>query len=290
MTTIKKLSPTQFPPSLLEIPEPPETLYLRGELPDPEKFTYLSVVGSRKYSRYGKEACEKLVEGLRGYPIVIVSGLALGIDAIAHRAALDAGLSTVALPGSGLSPEVLYPRNHAALAEEIVRKGGALLSEFEPDFRATEWSFPQRNRLMAGLSKAVLIVEAEERSGTLITARLALDYNRDVLSVPGEIFSPNAQGTNRLIRQGATPITTSEELLRALGFEPEAGTDSRVAESLESASPAELKLWEFLSEPISRDELLEKSGQSAGSVNTTLSLLEIKGLITEEMGEIRRKI
>src|SRR3989344_5297892 len=158
---IKKLTSGNFPPQLLEIPQPPKELF---------------IVGSRKYTTYGKEACEKLIEGLRGYPIVIVSGLALGIDSIAHKKALDVGLTTIAFPGSGLDPKVLYPATNAHLAERIVEAGGAVISEFEPDFRATPWSFPQRNRLMAGISDAVLVIEAEQKSGTLITSRLATEY------------------------------------------------------------------------------------------------------------------
>ncbi len=287
--SIKKLSPPSFPAALREIADPPKELWLRGTLPGDEN-VFLSVVGSRKYSRYGKDACENLIAGLRGYPIIIVSGLALGIDGIAHKAALDADLVTLAIPGSGLHPDVLYPRIHAELAEEIVARGGALLSEFEPNFRATEWSFPQRNRLMAGIARAVLIIEAENKSGTLITARLALDYNRDVLAVPGEIFSPNAEGTNRLIRQGATPITSSEELLRALGFEPNETGKEAAEIFLREATETEQNLWKLLGESITRDELIEKSGMTARDFNTALSLLELKGLITEELGEIRRKI
>ena len=120
--------------------------------------------------------------------------LLLGIDSIAHRSALDAGLKTIAVPGSGLDDDALYPREHLQLAREIVEKGGALVSEYEPDFKATTWSFPRRNRIMAGLSKAVLVVEAERPSGTLITARLALDYGRDVFAVPGSIFSETSRG------------------------------------------------------------------------------------------------
>ncbi|MFA5841938.1 MAG: DNA-processing protein DprA [Candidatus Paceibacterota bacterium] len=287
MIQIRKLSPSSFPSALREIADPPKELWLRGELPDETENVFLTVVGSRKYSRYGKEACEKLITGLRGYPIVIVSGLALGMDGIAHRAALDTGLKTVAVPGSGIHPDVIHPRTNFQLAEEIIKTGGAILSEYEPEFRATIWSFPRRNRIMVGLSKAVLVIEAEEKSGTLITARLALDYNRDVLTVPGEIFSPNASGTNRLIRQGATPVTSSEELLRELGFEPNngMGPDYNV---LTDATPDEQKLWGILSEPFERNELLTASGLSIQDFNTALTLLEIKSLITEELGEIRR--
>lgn len=288
MIKIKKLSPQSFPSALREIADPPRELYLRGELPDENEYVFLTVVGSRKYSRYGKEACEKLIAGLRGYPIVIISGLALGMDGIVHRAALDNNLPTIAVPGSGIHPNVIHPRTNSQLAEEILKAGGAILSEYEPEFRPTIWSFPRRNRIMAGLSKAVLIIEAEDKSGTLVTARLALEYNRDVLAVPGEIFSPNASGTNRLIRQGATPITSSEELLRALGFEPNENTAPN-SDTLSDASPDEQELWKLLSESMERNELMTESGLSIQDFNTALSLLEIKGLITEELGEIRRK-
>ncbi|NCU28960.1 MAG: DNA-protecting protein DprA, partial [Candidatus Moranbacteria bacterium] len=183
MQDIIKLKPDEFPPQLLEIPQPPKNLYIRGKLPDPD-LTYLAIVGSRNYTSYGKDICEKLIKGLKGYPIVIVSGLALGIDSIAHKMALSVGLKTIAFPGSGLSDKAIYPKTNIFLAQEIIENDGCLISEFEPDFISTLYSFPQRNRLMAGMSKAVLIIEAEEKSGTLITARLALDYNKDVLAVP----------------------------------------------------------------------------------------------------------
>ncbi|KKU81296.1 MAG: protecting protein DprA protein, partial [Parcubacteria group bacterium GW2011_GWA1_47_8] len=130
---IRRLLPEEFPPALLEIPQVPQELFIAGELPDPHGYYYLCVVGSRKYTSYGREALERIITGLAGYPIVIVSGLALGIDALAHRAALDTGLLTIAVPGSGLAPDVLYPRTNLALAREILTNGGALLSEFESD-------------------------------------------------------------------------------------------------------------------------------------------------------------
>ena len=179
-SSIRTIKTAEFPESLKEIPQVPEKLYIVGTLPDPHAYYYLSVVGSRKYTSYGREAAERIIKGLAGYPIVIVSGLATGIDGIAHRAALDAGLLTVAFPGSGLDASVLYPRTNLALAKEIVEAGGALVSEFEPNFRAAPWTFPQRNRLMAGISQGTLVIEAEERSGTLITARLAVEYNKNV--------------------------------------------------------------------------------------------------------------
>ena len=284
---LRNLSKKEFPKRLLEIADPPERLYIRGKLP-PEEYKYLAVVGSRKYSEYGKEAVEKLIQGLRGYPVVVVSGLALGIDSIAHRAALNAGLATLAVPGSGLDPKVLYPASHAALAEKIVSAGGALLSEFEPNFKPTAYSFPQRNRIMAGLSDAVLVVEAELKSGTLITSKYATEYNRDVFTIPGSIFSKTSAGPHMLIRLGATPITSSTELLEALGFsltEP----STLNPDSYNDCSPDEKKVIALLQNPTPRDELLRSLGMSAREANTLLSVMEIKGLIKESMGEIHLK-
>lgn len=213
---IRKLRGSEFPRALLEIPEPPKNLWIIGDLPDEEKSVYLCVVGSRKNTPYGREACERIISGLRGYPISIVSGFAIGIDTIAHKTAMRAGLKTIVLPGSGLSQEVIYPKRNIHMVDEIIKNGGCLLSEFEPDFKATVWGFPRRNRLMAGISKATLVIEAAERSGTLITANLAVEYNRDLMAVPGSVFSVSSKGTNRLIHDGATPVTCSEDLIENL--------------------------------------------------------------------------
>jgi DNA processing protein len=285
MDDIYKLKPEQFPKPLLEIPQPPKTLYIRGKLPSADMI-YLAVVGSRKYTSYGKDICQKLIYGLKGYPIVIVSGLAIGMDSIAHRAALDAGLITVSFPGSGLDNSVLHPRSNIRLAQEIVDKGGCLISELQPSWKATLYSFPQRNRLMAGISKAVLIIEAEEKSGSLITARMALDYNRDVFAVPGSAFSSNSDGTNKLIKQGAIPVTSSDDVLIALGFEVEKPKLSD-KEKYADCSKEELKIIELLREPVERDELIRISGMNTAEANALLSMMEIKELIKEELGEIR---
>lgn len=282
MSTIRKLTIAEFPPQLLELPQPPKTLYLTGALPPKEKIL-LTVVGSRKYTSYGKMACEKIILGLTGYPIAIVSGLALGIDTIAHRAAIEAGLKTIAVPGSGLSEKALYPASNLTLAKEIIAHGGALLSEFPPDFRATQWSFPQRNRIMAGLSRGVLIVEAGEKSGTLITARLALDYNRDVYAVPGSIFSDSAHGSNTLIKRGATPVASSADLLTALGFETEQENFAAKA-AKENANPEEILILELLQEPLPRDTIIQALGRPTHEINMLLSIMELKGLIKEELG------
>ncbi len=278
----------EFPPSLLEIPQVPDHLYIRGELPSPIDYIYVSVVGSRKHTSYGKDVCEKLIRGLKGYPVVIVSGLALGIDSIAHKTALEVGLPTIAVPGSGLNDAVLYPASNRGLAELILKKEGCLLSEFDPSFKATVWSFPQRNRIMAGISRAVLIIEAEEKSGTLITARMALDYNRDVLVVPGSIFSDASKGTNKYIRLGATPITSAEDILEALGLLEENTPTQQSFAEIESLTDDEKVIMSLLSEPIARDELIARSGFATPQASALISILEIKGLITENLGKIQK--
>ncbi len=287
MEDIVLLTGDEIPAPLLEIPQPPKRLFMRGKLPDPD-MTYLAVVGSRNFTSYGKDMCQRLIFGLKGYPIVIISGLALGIDTIAHRAALDAGLITISMPGSGLDNSALHPKTNIKLAQEIVDAGGCLISELEPQWKATLYSFPQRNRLMAGISKAVLIIEAEEKSGTLITARMALDYNRDVLVVPGSALSSNSKGTNGLIRQGATPVTTSEELLDALGFVVEKKKQTE-KEKYADCGKDEMKIINLLhDESLPRDELIRASGMDTGTANALLSIMEIKELIKEEYGEIRK--
>lgn len=275
----------QLPKRLREISDPPKKLYIRGNLP-PEEHKWLAVVGARKNSQYGKDVCEKLIAGLRGQPIVIVSGLAMGIDSIAHRSALDAGLPTLAVPGSGLDDKVLYPSLNKSLANKILESGGALLSEFEPNYKATTWSFPQRNRIMAGLCDAVLVVEAEIKSGTLITSRLATEYNREVFTVPGSIFSKNSEGPNMLIRLGATPIRNSEDILEAFGLLTDEAKQKNLDLKYTDCSTEEMKIVEALATPLSRDDLAEKLKISASELNTLLSILEIKGLVKESLGEI----
>lgn len=280
------LSPNDFPRRLKEITDPPKKLYIKGELPR-EDYKWLCVVGSRKYSPYGKAVCENLIAGLAGLPVVIVSGLALGIDGIAHRSALSAGLKTVGVPGSGLSPEVLYPSASRSLADDILRSGGALISEFEPDFKATQWSFPQRNRIMAGLSDAVMVIEAELKSGTLITSRLATDYNRDVFAVPGSIFSTTSEGPHMLIQKGAAVVSSTAALREALGFTENKNSELS-ARNHSDCSPDEKKILEILKTPMPRDLLADSLDMPFSKLNTIISVLEIKKLIKEEMGELRR--
>ena len=279
-SSIRQLSKNEFPALLKEIPDPPKQLYIIGKLPKKET-KHLCVVGSRKYSSYGKEVCEHLISGLRGYDIAIVSGLALGVDALAHRAALYAGLPTIGIPGSGLGASVLYPSTNRGLAKNIVEHGGALISEFEENESATPYSFPKRNRLMAGMSHATLVIEAGERSGTLITSRLATDYNREVLTVPHPIFSKTAHGPSMLLKLGATPVTGSDDILQALGIEK---TLKNKNVQLKDLSNNEKRVIEFLENPIPKDELLRELNMPTQDANVLISLMEIKGIIKEQFG------
>lgn len=288
MPPIEKLGREDFPPLLSEIPDPPKQLYVRGKLPSAE-YAYLTVVGSRAMSPYGKQACDFLIRGLRGYKVAIVSGLAYGVDAQAHKAALEATLPTIAVPGSGLDESVLYPRAHLNLARGIVQsglhgQGGALLSEFEPTMKASDYTFPQRNRIMAGLSKAILLIEAKERSGTLITARLAAEYNRELLVVPGSIFSEGSRGTHQFLKLGATPVTSPEDILNVLGI----AAQNRQEEVPADVSDDERKVLEIIETPCAREHLVGALELSVSEANVLISTMEIKGLIVEELGIIRR--
>ncbi len=279
---IENLRRSDYPALLNEITDPPPSLRIIGTLPATEK--YLAVVGSRKYSEYGKAVCEKLIAGLRGYSITIVSGLALGIDSIAHRSALGANLPTVAIPGSGLHPKHLYPSQHRGLAREIVEHGGALLSEFPDEHPSFAWNFPQRNRIIAGMSHATLVIEAELKSGTLITSKYAIGYNRDVFTVPHSIFSKTSEGPHMLLRLGATPITQSSDIITALGLRPR--DELLTLRDYTGCSTDELEVIDLLHEPLSRDEIIRTLGKPVYVTQTILATMEIKGLITEMMGEV----
>ena len=281
---LKLLTPSEFPPLLRQIPDAPKKLYVRGELPSTER-AWLCVVGSRAITNYGRQVCRHLIEGLRGYPIVIVSGLAYGVDAEAHKAALEADLPAVAVPGSGLDWDILYPRANVNLAKEILKAGGALLSEFEPDTKAADWTFPKRNRIMAGLCNATLIIEARELSGTLITARLTVEYNRELLVVPGSIFSDESKGTHQFLRLGATAVTSAEDILVALGIAKREGENLTSLRA--DLSTEELRVIEIIRAPIPREELVQALELPITEANVLLSTMEIKGLITEELGLVR---
>jgi DNA processing protein len=287
---IKKVNPEDFPKLLKEIPSPPKEIYVVGNYPN-ENSHFLAVVGTRKFSNYGKDVCEKLIAGLAGHNFVIVSGLALGIDAIAHSTALRAGIPTVAVPGSGLSDKVIHPHSHLKLSKEIVDAGGCLLSEFPPDYPAGLHTFPQRNRIIAGLTTATLVIEAPNKSGALITSKFALDFNRDVMAVPGPIFNENSKGTNGLIRRGAIPITCAEDILDAFDVVIDLpGQNLKLDFSTQGFSEIEKEILENLREPTSKDDLIRKLGKPATLVNPALTMMQINGFIKESGGEIFKNI
>ncbi len=282
-----------FPSLLREINDPPEKLFIHGNISPllDKQIKILCIVGSRKYSNYGKAITERLIKEISEYKICIVSGLALGIDSIAHRAAIEAGLYTIAFPGSGLDPKAIYPPSHRRLAEEIVGSGGALLSEFENDQIAQDWTFPQRNRLMAGISHGTLLVEARSKSGSMITARRAMEYNRDVAIVPGEIYDPLREGPHSLMRDGAVPITSSDDLLEFLGFARREGQSRLLLKGnnvYESLGENEKKIISLLQiESRNRDSLARELSIDTRKINMAISSLELEGYIKEEGGNLK---
>lgn len=293
MPPIQYIPKHLIPARLARIHPPLRRLYCRGTMPDFDKYRCLAVVGARRHSDYGERVCRSLIRQLRGYPIMIISGLAVGIDSVAHEAALENNLLTVAIPGSGLEEHVIYPKTKLPLAREIIEKGGCLLSEYSSDEPTGPWVFPERNRVMAGLADAVLIIEATRQSGTSITARLALDYNKEVLAVPGSIFSPLSEGPHFLLQQGAIPCSSARDIVEALGLfwqDAEAVAQEEKDEEQQTlfstCTDAEKKLLTLL--PSTRDELMRSLSKPMQEVQMMISLLEIKGVIKEEAGKIHK--
>ncbi len=282
---------------LFELHDVPKQLYVRGTLPEVTFDEYgratpriLTIVGSRKCTSYGKNVIKKLVSGLLGEDVIILSGLALGIDGTAHKEALASNLTTIAIPGSGLDTKVLYPSTHKALAEEILARSGALISELEDTTPSAPWTFPMRNRVMAALSDAVLIIEAEEKSGTLITARQALELGRDIGAVPGDIFSPTVQGTHLLIKDGAYPITCTDDLLALLHLSKREAGEGAQENLFDSLNEHESTILLLLREPIQKDTLFIQTNLSPSDFLSAFSTLEMMGYIEETFGEVRKVV
>lgn len=270
------ISDPDYPPLLKQIYDPPFCLFIRGRL---SAENCLAVVGSRKFSIYGKQVAENLTEELAKRGITIVSGLALGIDSIAHESALRQNGKTIAVLGSGVDPLHIAPANHAALAERIIGKNGAIISEYPPGTMPSKYSFPQRNRIIAGLSMGVLVIEAAEKSGSLITAQCALDNGREVFAVPQNITSPTSFGTNNLIKSGARAITGVEDIIEALNIEKTI-TSVENRKNPPTLSPTETILMASITrEPIHIDEIIKAGALPSNIVNGTLTLLEMKGII-----------
>jgi DNA processing protein len=263
-----------YPPRLKELPLPPPVLYARGGLSEADGLA-VAIVGTRKTTAYGREAARMFAGVLAAGGITVVSGLARGIDAEAHAAALERGGRTLAVLGCGA--DVVYPPEHARLSRRI-SENGALLSDYPPGTPPDAANFPPRNRIIAGLALATLVVEAGEESGALLTARYAADYGRDVFAVPGSIFSPASRGCNRLISDGAAPAVSPEDLLAALDL-------PRIAPALQMRmtvpeSPVEEKILAALgSEPMHIDRLRASVGLPVETVSGALAMMELKGMV-----------
>mgnify|MGYP000016285402 CR=1 FL=1 len=255
----------------------PTRLFLRGQLP---KTPGVAVVGTRRITPYGRACTELLVRELVRLGVPVVSGLALGIDGVAHETAVEGGGMTVAIIGGGIDDRSISPSSHAGLAKRILESGGAIMSEYPPGAPSLPHHFPERNRLIAALSRAVLVIEAPHKSGAMITAKLALDMGREVWAVPGAITQENSQGPNELIRNGATPINGPDDLAQALGFEVRNGGRQGRLFPMEDLPPPERAVAEKLATGIDTADALSRALQlSVTAVSGVLTALELKGLV-----------
>lgn len=275
-----------YPPLLKEIHNPPFLLYARGNC-DCLKLPLLAIVGSRKLTSYGKQVAYSLAKDLARAGICVVSGLAFGIDATAHRGALDAQGKTIAILGNSVDTASIYPQSHHNLAAEIIASGGMVMSEFPIPTRASTGTFPARNRIMAGMSLGTIVIEAAEKSGSLITANFAVEYNRDVFAVPGSIFSQQSAGCNQLIKRGAKLVTCAQDILEEIGIvienyiQKENSTSSHL-----QLSPEENLILSVLSpEPAHIDIIIKATKLETSTISSALAILEIKGAVKDIGGQ-----
>lgn len=272
-----KLGQKDYPKRLADIKKPPEKLFYQGDL-DPTIFDKcLAVVGTRQMTDYGKEVADKFVRPVAQAGVTIVSGFMYGIDAAAHRACLEVGGRTIAVLGCGI--DIIRPKRHADLKKKIIAGGGLMISELPADHPAFRWTFVKRNRIISGLSQAVMVVEAPKKSGSLITANFAFDQERTVLAVPGPVTSSVTKGTSKLIKQGATLVSSPEDILKAVDvsldvLEKSEDTDAKGLTLAEKKVIASLGKQRMSVDKIARE--LEKP---VGEVGQTISMLSLKGLI-----------
>lgn len=271
----------EYPPYLREIPKPPPLLYVKGKFQDIDRFA-VAVVGTRRLTSYGRQITRELVSGLVSSGVTVVSGLARGIDGIAHKAALDFGGRTLAVLGSGV--DRIYPAEHQGLAEKIVaEQKGAVISEYGLGVKPDARNFPQRNRIISGLSLGVIVVEAGQRSGALITSKFALEQGREVFAVPGNINSPASKGPNRLIQDGAKLVAGVEDVLEELNLKmvfEQAAVQMALPDSAEEAA----LIAQLSSQPIHIDELSRAANLPSSLVGSTLTMMELKGMVQQVGG------
>ncbi|MFA7286376.1 MAG: DNA-processing protein DprA [Patescibacteria group bacterium] len=273
-----------YPALLKEIPDAPHLFFYRGVLPlnKPVEPT-IAIVGTRKMTEYGKVAALHLTQALAKNELTTVSGLARGIDAIVHEATLEVGGRTIAVLGSSIAESDIYPPEHRQLATKIVESGGLLMSEYPPGVGPSQHHFPERNRIIAGLSLGTLVIEAPLKSGALITARLALDYNREILAIPGRITEENAAGCNALLHDGAHVITGAQDVFVALGLEPRVAPTKKLNQQLSATAT---NIMAALShEPIYFDDLAARCSLSTTILATELLSLELSGLVRDVGGK-----
>jgi DNA processing protein len=271
-------SDSRYPAWLRMVPDPPAVLWVRG---DPGVFdqTSVAIVGSRGASQYAKTVARRLAAGLAGAGVAVTSGMARGVDGAAHAGCLDAGGRTIAVLGTGV--DIVYPPEHGELAQRIAN-AGLLVSELEPGAPPNAWHFPKRNRIISGLSRAVVVVEASEKSGSLITARLALEQGREVMAVPGSVLYGQNRGAHALIKDGATPVEDAADILDALGIgwgRIAAGTPSPL-----QPTPIEAALEQAGPQGVDIDALTRATGIGAEALLGALTALEIDGRVERLTG------
>lgn len=268
-----------YPAHLKQIDQPPPILYLKGAF-SPEDAWAVAIVGTRAVTAYGRQVTEEIATVLAQNGVTIVSGLARGVDAVAHSAAVKAGGRTLAVLGSGV--DRIYPPEHRALAEKIMLQG-AVLSDYAPGTPPESANFPPRNRIISGLSLAVVVIEAAETSGSLITASFAAEQGRDVFAVPGNIFAPQSKGTNRLIANGAKPLLAVNDILEALDLTR--NIERREIRKALPADPTEAALFQLIgAEPLHVDEIRAQTGLPIDRVSSTLAMMELKGMVRQVGG------
>jgi len=269
-----------YPKLLKEIKDPPEVLYYEGELKSEENC--FAVVGTRMASSYGKQVALEIAEDLAEAGLTIVSGLAPGIDSFSHLAALEGRKRTIAVLGTGIDERSIYPQENLKLARKILELGGALISEYPPGTRGTQFTFPQRNRIISGLSLGVLIIEAKQKSGALITANWAKKQGRKIFAIPGPIHSLNSKGCHYLIRQGAKLVENANDILKELNLPIKEGVKEITGETPEE----NLILGVLKEEALDIDKIIERTKLSAATVASVLAILEIKGKVKNLGGNI----
>ncbi len=268
-----------YPPRLKEIEQPPPVLYVRGEILAEDHFA-VSIVGTRKVTPYGRQVAEELSAFLAANGITVISGLARGVDAVAHSAALKAGGRTVAVLGSGV--DRIYPPENRALAEQMMSRG-AVISDYAVGTPPDASNFPPRNRIISGLSLAVVVIEAGETSGALITAEFAAEQGREIFAVPGSILAPQSKGTNKLIQNGALPMLTPADLLQTLNL-TRVGAQ-KAARKILPTDEVEAQLMNALgSEPLHVDEIRNQTGLPVEKVSAALVMMELKGMVRQVGG------